>query len=127
MLRPGGSEADTRWPGDDARDAGHLAIRSGDAVLAVASVIREPHPVDPRAGDWRLRGMATDPAFRRRGYGGLLAQACVEHARQHGGRRVWLHARPNAIVLYERAGFAVQSEEFDVPGLGPHVRMALDL
>ena len=125
MLRPGGTDADAVWPGDDAPGAGHFAIRSGDAILAVATIVPEPHPVAPEPGDWRLRGMATDPDHRGQGYGGVLARACVDHARAHDARRVWLHARPAAIALYERAGFAVESDEFDVPGIGPHVRMTL--
>ena len=69
--------------------------------------------------------MATDPAHRGRGHGTELTRACIEHARRCGGRRVWLQARPAAVGLYERAGFVREGGTFDVPGLGPHVRMAL--
>lgn len=95
-------------------------------VVAAGSVVPEPHPVSPREGDWRLRGMATDPAYRGRGYGSALAAACVEHARSAGAARVWLQARPAAVRLYERTGFVRETDEFDVPGLGPHVRMVLE-
>ena len=128
MLRPGAAAADAAvWPGDDAPGAGFFAVRVDRAVVACGSVVAEPHPVSPREGDWRVRGMATDPEHRGRGYGSALAAACVAHARSAGARRVWLQARPAAIALYERAGFVRESEEFDVPGIGPHVRMTLDL
>ena len=127
MLRIGGTEDDARWPGDDLAEAGHFAVRDSGAVVAVATVVPEPHPVDPRPGDWRLRGMATDPEHRGRRYGSMLASACVGHARAHGASRVWLQARPAAVRLYEREGFSAETAEFDAPGLGPHVRMALDV
>ena len=125
MLRRGAPASAAVWPGDDHPDAGFFAIRDAGDVVAVASVVPEPHPLEPRDGDWRLRGMATDPAHRGRGHGAALATACVEHARAAGGQRVWLQARPAAVPLYERAGFVRESGEFDVPGLGPHVRMSL--
>lgn len=128
VLRVGGGPADAEWIGDDAPGAGHFAVRSAPgAVVAVASVVPEPHPGDPRPGDFRLRGMATEPLYRGLGYGGLLAAACIEHARSQGAARVWLQARPAAVALYERAGFAAETEQYDVPGIGPHVRMALRL
>lgn len=105
--------------------AGHFAVVVDDAAVAVATVVPEPHPTDPRRGDFRLRGMATDPEHRGRGYAGQLTSACVDHARGEGASRIWLQARPAAVAMYERAGFARETDEFDVPGLGPHVRMSL--
>jgi ribosomal protein S18 acetylase RimI-like enzyme len=113
------------WAGDDSPGAGHFAVFVSGAAVAVATVVPEPHPSDPRPGDFRLRGMATAEGHRGRGYAGRLTAACVDHARTSGGLRVWLQARPAAVGLYERAGFARETGEFDVPGLGPHVRMAL--
>lgn len=128
MLRPGAVDPDAAvWPGDDAPGAGFFAVRVEGVVVACGSVVPEPHPVSPREGDWRVRGMATDPEHRGHGYGTALAAACVDHARSAGASRVWLQARPAAIALYERAGFVRESDDFDVPGLGPHVLMGSDL
>jgi len=96
-------------------------------VVAVATVLPEAHPLDPCPRDFRLRGMATDERHRGRGYAGLLTAACIDHARGEHATRVWLQARPAAVALYERAGFVRETGEFDVPGLGPHVRMTLEL
>jgi ribosomal protein S18 acetylase RimI-like enzyme len=102
-------------------------VRSGDAVVAVATVTPEPHPDDPRDGDWRVRGMATAPEARSRGHGAALVAACLDHARREGGRRAWCNARVGAIALYERAGFVREGDVFEEPGIGPHVRMARPL
>lgn len=73
---------------------------------------------------WRVRGMATDPAHRGRGAGSAILAALVEHAREQGATRVWCNARTPAVSLYERAGFAKQSDEFQIPAIGPHFVMA---
>lgn len=127
VLRPGGVPADAVWPGDDAPGAAHLAVCEAGAAVAIASVLPEPHPVAPAPGDWRLRGMATAPERRGAGLGAALVGACIAHVRASGGRRLWCHARVGALALYERAGFAAETGAFDVPGIGPHVRMALPL
>jgi ribosomal protein S18 acetylase RimI-like enzyme len=128
VLRAGGTADDAVWPGDDAPGAGHFGVRvpGEERPVAVATVVPEPHPEAPRPGDWRLRGMATDPAHQRRGYAALLVRAALDHARAAGAARVWLQARPAAIALYEAAGFVREGGEFEVPGLGPHVRMSID-
>jgi ribosomal protein S18 acetylase RimI-like enzyme len=126
VLRPGRTERDVVWPGDEHPEAGHFAVYAGGlAAVGVATVVPEPHPSDPRDGDWRVRGMATDPSARGQGLGAALLAACVEHAAAHGAVRVWCSARVAAVSLYRRAGFAVETGEYDVPGIGPHRRMAL--
>ena len=40
---------------------------------------------------------------------------------------MWLQARPAAVGLYSRAGFVTESDVFEVPGLGPHIRMVFEL
>jgi len=36
---------------------------------------------------------------------------------------VWCNARTPALSLYQRAGLAVVSEEFELPRIGPHFVM----
>ena len=82
---------------------------------------------DGGPGAWRVRGMATAPESRGRGAGGAVLAALVEHARANGAGRVWCNARIAARTLYERAGFEVASEEFEIPEIGPHYVMELTL
>jgi ribosomal protein S18 acetylase RimI-like enzyme len=82
---------------------------------------------DGGPGAWRVRGMATLPAFRGRGAGSAILAALVAHATEQGAARVWCNARTPAISLYERAGFTVVSDEFEIEAIGPHVVMELRL
>jgi GNAT superfamily N-acetyltransferase len=79
---------------------------------------------DGAVGEWRVRGMATAPELRGRGAGSAILAALVEHARAQGATRIWCNARTPAVSLYARAGFTVESAEFDIPGIGAHVVMA---
>ncbi|WP_346621762.1 GNAT family N-acetyltransferase [Blastococcus montanus] len=63
--------------------------------------------------------MATDPPVRGAGVG----RALVEHGLARLADLVWCDARTSAVGFYERTGSRVVGEEFDKPGLGPHVGM----
>lgn len=91
--------------------------------MGIASLYREDRPGGPGRG-WRLRGMATESDVRGSGFGRALLVACIEHVAASGGGELWCNARMGAVDFYRVAGFDVVSEEFDIPGIGPHVVMA---
>ncbi len=101
-------------------DAVAYGVFEGDELIAVGLVGPEGDP-----GDWRVRGMATEPEARGRGAGTKVLQALVQHAAAHGATRIWCNARKRALPLYERAGFEATSAEFETPRIGPHYRMEL--
>lgn len=77
---------------------------------------------------WQLRGMATDPAFRGTGLGkAMLAFAESGLRAETPVRQLWCNARVPAIGFYERLGWHVVSEPFEVPTAGPHVKMTKSL
>ena len=128
VLRPGEPAGALVYPGDDHPDALHAAVRDGaGAVVGIATVAPDPHPRDPRPGDWRLRGMATAPEARGRGLATALLTACLDHARARGGARLWCNARVSAEGFYLRAGLLPEGERFDLPGIGAHVVMTVSL
>jgi ribosomal protein S18 acetylase RimI-like enzyme len=109
-----------------------LASHEPPGVHAVAAFTQSGELVacgfvcpDGGPGEWRVRGMATDPQHRCQGAGTQILAALVEHARQEGATRIWCNARTPAIGLYERAGFQRESDEFEIAAIGPHFVMAL--
>lgn len=114
VLRPNQPFESTRYKEDDG--SLHFAALDGDRVIGIVSL----HPQT-----WRFRGMAVHPDHQSRGVGGLLLQTMLTYAWSRGARRVWCNARCTARRFYERQGFVAEGEEFDEPGIGPHVVMAI--
>ncbi len=105
----------------EAPDAFALGAFAEDDLVAVGFIAPDgTHP-----GAWRVRGMATAPELRGRGAGTLVLEGLVRHAVAHGASRIWCNARVPARTLYERAGFDVASEQFEVPEIGPHYVMEM--
>lgn len=120
VLRPHESLHDLA--GHEPPEAYAVGAFSGPELVAVGLV-------GPEGGEraWRIRGMATLPQARGRGAGSRVLSELVSHARAAGATRVWCNARIAARSLYERAGFRVVSEEFELPEIGPHLVMELTI
>jgi ribosomal protein S18 acetylase RimI-like enzyme len=113
-----------RFPGDDAPATLHVGARDdAGRLVGVASVYEEAPPEEAAPFTWRVRGVAVTTEWRRTGVGRSLMQACEAHAARRGGALVWCNARVTAIAFYERLGYRSLGGVFDVPGVGPHVRM----
>jgi len=104
------------------------AIEDG-RVVSTAGFLIEAHP---DYGDvfgplqWRLRGMASEPALQGLGVGGrVLDFGIAELARRLAARgepsaALWCNGRTGAQRFYERHGFQAIGELFETPGTGPH-------
>jgi GNAT superfamily N-acetyltransferase len=123
LLRPFEPPERIVYFGDDQADTLHAGAFDGDAFVGIASVCREPLPGSGDAGQWRLRGMATVPTVRGRGFGRLLLEACFDHIRARGGTLLWCNARVVALGFYAHLGFVAQGEEFEIVPIGPHYVM----
>lgn len=125
VLRPGRPLESARFEGDDEPTTIHLAaVHDDGAVVGCCTLLPRPHA--GRAA-WQLRGMATRADLARRGVGTAVLAAADAVVRERGGDLLWCNARLAAVPFYASAGWRVVSDEFDVPGIGPHHVMVKDL
>lgn len=111
---------------DHAADTFHVGALDMDGrVIAIMTVMRDCVPNTHRVA-WRIRGMASDPDARGTGCGGAVLEFGIAHAWGIHRETVWCNARKVAYGFYERYGFRLASDEFDIPGIGPHKVMIID-
>lgn len=110
------------FPTDEAEGNFHLGKFVDDKIVSIATFFPEDYE-RRRAGGFRLRGMATDPASAGKGFGSDLIKFAINELRSANASYIWCHARSSAIGFYKKLGFEVVSEEFDVPGIGSHFNM----
>jgi GNAT superfamily N-acetyltransferase len=123
VLRPGGSPEDVDFPNDRLEGAFHLGVHIGEHRICVGSFYPEKHPLIKGWKQFRLRGMATHPAFQGQGAGGVLLRFALEHLRAQHADLLWCNARTGAVGFYQRHGFDVLGAPFDIPGIGEHLVM----
>jgi predicted GNAT family N-acyltransferase len=126
VLRPGQPPSSVDHDYDYWPDTFHVAaFDPADNLAACATFYPEP-TADGRAA-WRLRAMASAPHLRGQGYGARALRFGVAEVKERGGSLLWCNARSGAVWFYERLGFSTVGEEFDIPPIGPHYVMELQL
>ena len=93
-----------------------LLEEDGQVVSFVNGLVtNEPHLRDEMyenaalhesGGDWQMIfGVNTLPAYRKRGYAGMLLERCIADARARGRRGVVLTCKEKLVHYYEKFGF----------------------
>lgn len=124
VLRPMQEPEDCRYPLDEAPGTYHAGAWAEAALIGVASVFNEGEDGATGGTDWRIRGMAVAPDWRGRGVGEALLHAVIAHcALQQDGGLLWCNGRVGVESFYRRFGFVRDGEVFDLPPLGPHIRL----
>lgn len=126
VLRPGRPIEEGMFPGDEDESTFHLGLYEEDELVTVASFYKEDNP-DLEGTGYRLRSMATEPDSRGKGYGKEILKYGLDKLREEGINYLWCNARTTASGFYEKMGFDIISDEFDIPTIGPHYVMKIYL
>lgn len=98
----------------------HLGAHVDGHLVGVATfALRAP-------GEYQLRGMAVEPSHQGQGIGRAVLVEAERRLRLLAARQVWANGRDTALGFYERAGWRVDGDGYEVIGL-PHHRVVLDL
>lgn len=127
VLRAGKPISECTYQEDAVEGCFHVASFDGDKVVGIASFYPESHSYEPSGKAWRLRGMATDPDYRKQGVGARLLEEGLRICSQRGGEVIWCNARTQAIPFYSKLNFVIKGDEFQLPGIGPHYFMSKTL
>ena len=127
VLRPKGPVADCTFSGDRNPSSYHVGFYDSGSLAGIGSVIQESENGQLNQGVWRVRGMAVDDSYRRRGIGSKILQELISYVKNQNGMMLWCNARTSAIKLYQRHNFKIASKEFSLPVIGPHYRMKRNL
>lgn len=85
---------------DHPEHAGQLVASGVGTILR-----RMPTPMGPDGRVGHIQWVATDPGFRRRGYGRAVIEGLLDWYRAQGITHVELHATPDGEPLYRSLGF----------------------
>ena len=119
VLREGLPRGSEHYPGiDEDRRTRFLCAYEGGILIGCSTL-----QVDNRDGcDYRIRGMAVAPEFRNMGIGTGIVRELQRYAADRGSG-IWCNARIKAVPMYERCGFEIVSEVFEIEGIGLHYYM----
>lgn len=126
ILRPGQSIDTCYYAEDNFNTTIHLGAyifnSDGERTLAAnGTFMQNPHESFPSAlNPYRLRGMATDEHFRHKGFGSQILKHAEMLLKTRRCDLLWFNARVSAFTFYEKNGYTLTGEMFDILGAGPH-------
>jgi thiamine transport system ATP-binding protein len=125
VLRNDTPSRDVVLDGDEEPTTFHLGARDrAGRLVGVSTWLVRPVPGRGDSRGVQLRGMATAPDVRGRGYGDALLDAGIARARAEAPDAiVWARARDTALGFYRRHGFEVVEPGYvdAVTGIPHHV------
>lgn len=108
---------------DSAENAFHVGVSCRSELISVGSFFPQQHSKFSVSHAYRLRAMATMPNYHSKGSGRVLIEFALGVLRERKVDLLWCDARLSAVGFYERLGFSVNHEIYEVPLIGPHKLM----
>lgn len=122
-LRKGQDFSTTSYLKDYELDTFHMACVVDDKTVTCATFYPEKSNKIKSQNAYRLRGLATDSRFKRKGYASNLMEESFKKLINRDCDMLWCNARLVAVDFYKSIGFKITGELFDIEGIGPHYYM----
>jgi len=125
ILRPDFSVEACRFAEDECATSRHFGVYQEDKLVGIVTVLQlaEPETTGNQHNVWQIRAMATCLGVRGKGYGAALINAVEDYVRSKKAALIWFNARSGAVGFYQKQGYTIVGDEFEIVAVGPHFRM----
>ena len=120
VLRHGLPRETAIFKGDDAPAARHYGAFIHGSLIGCATLHESEWENQPAC---QLRGMAINKNHRGQGIGRRILEFIDHDLRDAPVPILWCNARVPAAPFYQKLGWQIVSDVFEIPTAGPHVRM----
>lgn len=110
------------FSGDTDKDTFHLGVFYKGKIVAVSSYMKSSNSLFQGA-QYQLRGMATTVSLQGKGCGRLMIERAEEIIKSKQIDLIWCNAREVALKFYQKQGFKLVGELFDIQYAGLHAVM----
>ena len=123
MLRQGKDFSTTKYERDNEKNTFHLAAFVDNKIVSCATFYPEETNKFMSKKSFRLRGMATDSDYFRKGFGARIMRKAIQILTIKGCDLLWCNARLVAVKFYKSIGMIAAGDLFNISDIGPHYYM----
>ncbi len=123
VLRGGKPIESCYFDGDDLITTKHFGIFEDDNIVGVISIYKNNHSYFDDMNSYQIRGMAVLESFQKQGLGEKLIKHCENYITSQGSTLIWFNARESAVGFYEKLGYKINADAFEIQDVGTHYVM----
>lgn len=117
-----GMDLPVQFSGDFDKDTFHLGVFEDSILKGIASFMKTKNQLF-ELPQYRLRGMATLPEVRGKGFGKQLLIEAIRILKNKESKIIWCNAREIALDFYKKLEFYIEGDSFEIPEIGKHYTM----
>ncbi|NNT71886.1 GNAT family N-acetyltransferase [Flavobacterium sp. IMCC34852] len=123
VLRDGKPIESCHFDGDDLTTTQHFGLYESEILQGVISLFENIHPLFEEKYQMQIRGMAVLENNQGKGFGKLLVTHSEQILKTKKTDLIWFNARENAVGFYQKMGYEIIGNSFDIPNVGIHYVM----
>lgn len=108
---------------DDLESTFHVGAFKNGEIVSVGTFLVQRNEKFEEKYQYRLRAMATSPKVRGENFGKKIIAFAMNELQNRKVELLWCDAREVALGFYEKMGFTVVGDFYNVPQIGPHKLM----
>lgn len=108
---------------DDLSTTFHVGAYKNGEIVAVGTFLQQQNEKFEATNQYRLRAMASSSKVRGENFGKLLIEFAIEELKNRKADLLWCDARKVALGFYEKMGFNVIGDFYEIPIIGKHKLM----
>lgn len=123
VLRPGKNIETCHFEGDNLETTKHFGYFEEETLAGIASLFKSSSDLFQDKEQFQLRGMAVLSDFQKKGIGEKLVNYAESDSKNRNGKLMWFNAREIAIPFYQKLGYEIIGQPFDIGDIGRHFVM----
>lgn len=108
---------------DDLESTFHIGAFKHGELVSVGTFLVQRNEKFEEKYQYRLRAMATSPKVRGENFGKKVIDFALTELKNRAVELLWCDAREIAIGFYEKMGFRILGDFYEVPMIGKHKLM----
>lgn len=111
------------FEGDDDETTIHLGLFIKKELVSVCSFFKNNHASILEENQYQLRGMAVLDKYQGKGVGKVILSYGENIIKNKNTKIIWCNAREIAVPFYDKSGYKIIGNPFDIKGIGKHFVM----
>lgn len=108
---------------DDLTTTFHVGAYKNGEIVAIGTFLQQKNEKFEATNQYRLKAMASSPKVRGENFGKLLIEFAIEELKNRKADLLWCDARKVALGFYEKMGFKIKGDFYEIPIIGKHKLM----